>query len=389
MQLATRITQVPPSMTLTISAKGKAMQAEGIDVCSFSAGEPDFGTPEHIKAAAAQALAEGKTRYGPAAGEPGLRAAIAHKLTTDNQLDYQPENIIVTNGGKQSLYNLMMVLIEPGDEVIIPAPYWVSYPEMVKLAGGTPILLDTTAETDYKITAAQLAAAITPQTKLLVFNSPANPTGTVYTPEEVQAIAAVLVQHPQVYVVSDEIYEKILYEGATHLSIGTVKELGDRVIISGGFAKGYAMTGWRIGYAAANLELTNAMIKLQSHSTSNICTFAQYGAIAALEGTQEPLAIMRQAFSERRRYVLEAIAAIPQIECNTPMGAFYIFIDIRPLEIGSLEFCDRLLTEHHVATIPGIAFGQEGRVRMSYATSLDQIKLGLDRLSQFVRQLAG
>lgn len=365
------------------------MQADGIKVCSFSAGEPDFDTPEHIKAAAAQALAEGKTRYGPAAGEPDLRAAIAQKLKADNQLDYPAESIIVTNGGKQSLYNLMMVLIEPGDEVIIPAPYWVSYPEMVKLAGGTPIILDTTAQADYKITPAQLAAAITPRTKLLVFNSPANPTGSVYTPAEVKAIAAVIAAQEQVYVVSDEIYEKILYEGATHLSIGSIPEVRDRVITSGGFAKGYAMTGWRIGYAAATPDLTRAMIKLQSHSTSNVCTFAQYGAIAALAGTQDPLAVMRAAFSKRRRYVLDAIAAIPHIDCNTPMGAFYVFIDIRPLQMGSLEFCDRLLTEHHVATIPGIAFGQEGCIRMSYATSLEQIKLGLDRLGQFVSQLAG
>lgn len=374
-------------MTLVISAKGKAMQAEGIDVCSFSAGEPDFGTPEHIKAAAQQALIDEKTRYGPAAGEPRLREAIAHKLQTQNKLHYNAENVIVTNGGKHSLYNLMMVLIEPGDEVIIPAPYWVSYPEMVKLAGGTPVILETTAETNYKITADQLTAAITPQTKLLVFNSPSNPTGSVYTPQAVQEIAAVVAQHEQMYVVSDEIYEQILYDGATHLSIGTVPEIRDRVITSNGFAKSYAMTGWRIGYAAASLELTKAMTKLQSHATSNVCTFAQHGAIAALEGTQEPLGGMREAFTERRRYVLDAIAQIPGLQCTTPLGAFYVFVDIQSLGIASLDFCDRLLTDYHVATIPGVAFGQESAIRMSYATSLDQIKTGLDRLSQFVETL--
>ncbi|NEO82821.1 MAG: pyridoxal phosphate-dependent aminotransferase [Spirulina sp. SIO3F2] len=374
-------------MTLEISAKAKAMQTQGIDICSFSAGEPDFDTPDHIKVAAQKALDAGKTRYGPAAGEPELRAAIAKKLQTDNQLHWEAQNIIVTNGGKHSLYNLMTVLIEAGDEVIIPAPYWVSYPEMVKLAGGTPVIVPTTAETDYKMTPDQLAAKITPQTKLLVFNSPSNPTGSVYTPEEVKAIAAVVAEHKQVYVVSDEIYEQILYGGMTHLSIGAVEAIRDRVIISNGFAKSYAMTGWRIGYAAATLELAQAMIKLQSHATSNVCTFAQYGAIAALEGTQAPLGTMMVAFTERRKYVLETIAQIPGIRCNTPMGAFYVWIDISALGLPSLEFCDRLLTDHHVAMIPGVAFGQDGCVRMSYATSLERIELGLERLSQFVGTL--
>lgn len=363
------------------------MQAQGIDICSFSAGEPDFGTPEHIKFAAQQALDAGKTRYGPAAGEPALKAAIAQKLQTQNQLHWEPQNIIVTNGGKHSLYNLMTVMIEAGDEVIIPAPYWVSYPEMVKLAGGTPVIVQTTAATDYKMTPDQLAVAITPRTKLLVFNSPSNPTGSVYTPAEIQAIAAVVAEHEQVYVVSDEIYEKILYEGTTHLSIGTVAAIRDRVITSNGFAKGFAMTGWRLGYAAANLELTQAMTKLQSHATSNVCTFAQYGAIAALEGTQEPLAKMMEAFAERRRYVLETIAQIPGISSNLPMGAFYVWIDISALGLPSLEFCARLLTEHHVAMIPGVAFGQDGCIRMSYATSLAKIQQGLERLGQFVATL--
>jgi aspartate aminotransferase len=255
MELANRIQQVTPSMTLAISAKAKAMKSEGIDVCSFSAGEPDFDTPTHIKEAAKRALDEGKTRYGPAAGEPALREAIAQKLRTDNHLDYQADNVIVTNGGKHSLYGLMMVAIEPGDEVIIPAPYWVSYPEMVKLAGGKPIIVQTTPESDYKITPAQLRAAITDKTKLFVLNSPSNPTGTVYTPEEIRALAAVVLE-TDIYVVSDEIYEKILYDDAQHLSIGAVSPaVFERTIISNGFAKAYSMTGWRVGYLAGPQSL--------------------------------------------------------------------------------------------------------------------------------------
>ncbi|WP_072621233.1 pyridoxal phosphate-dependent aminotransferase [Spirulina major] len=388
MKLATRINQVPASMTLAISAKSKAMKEDGIDVCSFSAGEPDFDTPDHIKAAAKAALDAGKTRYGPAAGEPKLRAAIAHKLQTHNQLPYEAANVIVTNGGKFSLYNLMMTLIEPGDEVIIPVPYWVSYPEMVKLAGGTPILVETTAASGYRITPEQLQAAITPQTKLFVLNSPSNPTGSVYPPAEIRALADVVVA-ADILVVSDEIYEKILYDGAEHLSIGAVSPAAfERTIISNGFAKAYAMTGWRLGYAAGPLPLIQGMNKMQGHSTSNVCTFAQFGAIAALEGTQEPLEIMRAAFTERRAYVLDAIAAIPGISCTRPDGAFYVYLDIAKLGVPALEFCDRFLDEHFVASVPGEAFGTQGCVRFSYATSLDSIKKGMDRLQTFVAKLA-
>ena len=291
-KLAARVQQVTPSMTLAISAKAKAMKAEGLDVCSFSAGEPDFDTPEHIREAAKKALDSGKTRYGPAAGEPRLRSAIANKLRTDNHLSYDAENIIVTNGGKHSLYALMMVAIEPGDEVLIPTPYWVSYPEMVKLAGGTPVLMPTTAEGGYKITPEQLQQAITPNTKLLVFNSPSNPTGVVYTPAEVRALAEVVVAN-NIWVVADEIYEKILYDGAEHLSIGAVSDaMFERTIVSNGFAKAYAMTGWRLGYLAGPVELIKAVNTLQSQSTSNVCTFAQYGAIAALESSQDCVGIM-------------------------------------------------------------------------------------------------
>ncbi len=383
MKLAKRISLVTPSMTLAVSAKAKAMAAEGLDVCSFSAGEPDFDSPAHVKAAAQKALDEGKTKYGPGPGEPKLREAIARKLRDDNDLDYRAENIIVTNGGKHSLFNLMMALVEPGDEVIIPAPYWVSYPEMVTLAGGTPVIVPTDASC--KITPEQLRQAITPKTKLFVLNSPSNPTGMVYTPEEVKALAVVVVE-ADITVVSDEIYEKILYDGATHLSIGAVSpEAFARTVVSSGFAKAYSMTGWRIGYLAGPLDLIKAASKVQDHSTSNVCTFAQYGAIAALEGDQTCVEEMRLAFAQRRQVMLDRIQAIPGLTCPKPDGAFYLFPNIVETGMKSLEFCDALLEQQHVAVIPGIAFGTDTHIRLSYATDLATIEKGMDRLEKFVR----
>ncbi|MBD2494154.1 pyridoxal phosphate-dependent aminotransferase [Nostoc sp. FACHB-280] len=385
MKLAARVSQVKPSLTLAIAAKAKAMKAEGIDVCSFSAGEPDFDTPAHIKAAAAKALAEGKTKYGPAPGEPKLREAIAQKLKSDNGLDYKAENVIVTNGGKHSLYNLILSLIDPGDEVIIPAPYWLSYPEMVTLAGGVSVIVNTDASTGYKITPEQLRQAITPKTKLFVLNSPSNPTGMVYTPEEIKALAQVIVD-ADIYVVSDEIYEKILYDGAEHISIGSLgQEIFERTFISNGFAKAYSMTGWRLGYLAGPVEIIKAANSIQGHSTSNVCTFAQYGAIAALEESQDCVAEMLQAFSKRRQVMLERINAIPGLYCPKPDGAFYLFPDISKTGLKSLEFCDALIEEHQVAVIPGIAFGADNNIRLSYATDLATIEKGLDRLEKFVR----
>ncbi|UZQ55297.1 pyridoxal phosphate-dependent aminotransferase [Trichothermofontia sichuanensis B231] len=385
MKLAARIGEVTPSVTLAVSAKAKAMKAEGLDVCSFSAGEPDFPTPTHVVAAAKQALDQGKTRYGPAAGEPELRAAIARKLQQDNQLPYQAEQVAVTCGGKQSLYNLMMALISPGDEVIIPAPYWLSYPEMVKLAGGTPVIVTTTAATDYKITAEQLAAAITPQTKLFVLNSPSNPTGVVYTPAEIKALAAVIVDR-DILVVADEIYEKIIYDGAEHLSIGSLgPEIFARTITSNGFAKAYSMTGWRVGYLAAPLEIVKAAMTVQSHSTSHVCTFAQFGAIAALESPQDCVEAMRQAFAKRRKLMLDALNAIPGLSCPTPGGAFYLFPNVEKTGMSSLEFCEALLTDYHVATVPGAAFGADGHIRLSYATDEATILKGMERLEKFVK----
>jgi aspartate aminotransferase len=384
-QLAARVSQVSPSLTLTISAKAKAMKAEGTDVCSFSAGEPDFDTPAHIKAAAKQALDEGKTKYGPATGEVKLREAIARKLRNDNGLDYTTDNIIVTNGGKQSLYNLMQVLLDPGDEVVIPAPYWVSYPEMVKLAGGVPVVVQTEFDNQYKITPKQLRDAITEKTKLFVFNSPSNPTGVVYTPDEIRALAAVVVES-DIYAVSDEIYEKILYDGAQHQSLGAVSSQAfERVITSSGFAKAYSMTGWRVGYLAGAPEIIKAAGTLQGHSTSNVCTFSQYGAIAALEGSQDCVEQMRQAFAERRQVMLDRLNAIPGLSCPKPDGAFYVFPNIDKTGIGSLDFCNDLLESHHVAAVPGIAFGADDCIRLSYATDLETINKGLDRLEAFVK----
>ena len=386
-KLAARVGEVPPSITLAIAAKAKAMKAEGIDVCSLSTGEPDFDTPEHIKAAAKQALDAGKTKYGPVAGEPQLKAAIARKLLSDNNLNYQPENIIVTNGGKHSLYNLMMALIDPGDEVIIPVPYWLSYPEMVKLASGKPVMVRTDASTGYKITPEQLSGAITPKTKLFVLNSPSNPTGMVYTRAELKALAEVIVDR-DILVVADEIYEKIIYDGAQHVSIGSLgKEIFDRTLISSGFAKAYSMTGWRVGYLAGPIELIKAISTIQGHSTSNVCTFAQYGAIAALESSQESVEKMRQAFAQRRQVIFELLDAVPGISCIKPDGAFYMFVNISKTGMNSLEFCDAFLEQQQVAVIPGIAFGADDHIRLSYATDLGTIKKAVERLDKFVRSI--
>lgn len=387
MKLTSRVRHVSPSLTLAISAKAKAMKAEGIDVCSFSAGEPDFGTPAHITAAAKLALDQGKTRYGPAAGEPALREAIAEKLQRQNHCHYGPQNVMVTNGGKHSLFNLILALVEAGDEVIIPAPYWLSYPEMVTLAGGSPVIIPTTAAHQYKITPEQLRSAITPQTKLLVLNSPSNPTGMVYSAAEIKALAEVVVEH-QIYVVSDEIYENILYDGTEHLSIASLgEELAQLAVISNGFAKSYSMTGWRLGYMAAPEPLIQAMTTIQGHSTSNVCTFAQYGAIAAISGDQTCVQEMVTAFAQRRKYVLDRIQSLEGLSCPVPQGAFYVFVDISQWGLGSLEFCQRLLAEKQVACIPGVAFGDDQCVRISYASSLPMIEEGFNRLEAFLQTI--
>jgi aspartate aminotransferase len=389
MELARRTREVKPSVTLAISAKAKAMEAEGIDVCSFSAGEPDFDTPEHIKAAAAAALAMGKTKYGAAAGEAVLREAIAQKLQIDNQLNYQAANILVTNGGKHSLFNLMMALLNPGDEVIIPAPFWLSYPEMVRLADGTPIIVGTDASTGYKLRPEVLEQTITERTKLLILNSPSNPSGIVYTQAELAGLAEVIVRH-DLLVVSDEIYEKIIYGDARHVSIGSLgSEIFDRTIISSGFAKAYSMTGWRVGYLAAPLKLIQAASTIQGHSTSNVCTFAQYGALAALQGSQDCVAEMLAAFSGRRSLVLDGLSTIPGLDCAKPDGAFYVFVNISKTGLTSLDFCQKILESQKLAAIPGLPFGADDHIRLSYATNTQTLEKGIDRLAAFMKELWG
>jgi aspartate aminotransferase len=388
MQLASRVSKVKPSLTLAIDAKAKSLKASGVDVCSFAAGEPDFDTPEHIKTAAKDALDQGRTKYTAAAGVPELRQAIADKLWKDNQLAYTADQIIATNGGKHSLYNLMMALLDEGDEVIIPVPFWVSYPEMVKLADGKPVFVVTTEASSYKITPEQLEAAITPRTKLFILNSPSNPTGMVYSPAEIKALAEVLLRHEQVLVVSDEIYEKIIYDRVQHFSIGAVSdEMRSRTIISSGFAKAYAMTGWRVGYLAAPLEIIKAATSIQGHSTSNICTFAQYGAIAALTQSQACVETMRLSFAAKREVMYDRLSAIDGITCIKPDGAFYLFPNISGLGLTSMQFAEMLLEQQQVAVIPGIAFEADTNIRLSYATDIATIIKGCDRLSQFVKSL--
>ena len=388
--LSQRVARLSPSATLSISALAKAMQAEGLDVCILSAGEPDFDTPEHIRAAAIRALQEGKTRYGPTAGIPALRQAVADKLRRENGLDYSPEQILISNGGKQTLFNLAMVLLDPGDEVILPVPYWVSYPEMVALAGAQVVRVQTQEAQGFKLTADQLRQALTPRSKLLILNSPANPTGAVYHRHELEALAEVILSVPHLYVVCDEIYEKLVYGEARHLSLGSLSpELLPRTILSSGFAKAYAMTGWRIGYLAGPKPIVEAAISLQSHSTSNVCTFAQYGALEALTSPLSAPAVekMRQEFWRRRDLMLEGIRTLPKVSCPKPEGAFYIFLNISQTGLSSVEFCQRLLKEHHVAAVPGVAFGADHCIRLSYAADRVTLEKGLERLHRFLSSL--
>lgn len=378
--LAERVGHLTPSSTLAITAKAKALQVKGVDVCNLGAGEPDFDTPEHIKQAAQEALARGETKYGPVAGLPALRDAIAQ--TTSPQ--FHAENVLVTAGGKHSLYNLMMAMINPGDEVLIPKPYWVSYPEMVKLAGGEPVLVETLESEGFRLTPEQLAEVITPRTKLLVLNSPSNPTGMVYSPKHLEALAEVVVAH-DLWVVSDEIYGSLLYDGAIHRSIGSFgPDIFARTLISSGFSKAYSMTGWRIGYLLGPTDVIQAATAIQSHSTSNITTFAQFGALAAVTGGNDCIASMLSAFNQRREYLHQAISRLPGVTCLKPEGAFYLFPNISATGMGSNEFTLRLLEEAQVAVIPGNAFGSDQHIRISYATDLETLKKSMARIEQFL-----
>ncbi|TGG94414.1 MAG: pyridoxal phosphate-dependent aminotransferase [Aphanocapsa feldmannii 277cV] len=385
MRLSARAESLSPSLTLSIIAKAARMRAEGHDICSLSAGEPDFDTPGFICDAAVEALRQGKTRYGPAAGEPALRCAIAAKLYRDNRLDTNSQQVLVTNGGKQALFNLFQVLLGPGDEALIPAPYWLSYPEMARLAGARFTVLPTRLEDGFCLDPDQLEAAIGPDSRLLVLNSPGNPGGNVYDRGQLQAIASVLRQHPQVLVVSDEIYEHIIYADNRHHSLPAVApDLASRCFVVNGFAKGWAMTGWRVGYLAGDADVIAKAAALQSQSTSNVCTFAQYGALAALEGLRDCIRTMLAAFAERRAFMLRGLAAFPQLKLSAPRGAFYLFPDISATGMDSISFCDRLLQLHKVAVVPGIAFGDDRCVRLSFASDTTNLMEGLRRLGAFL-----
>ena len=387
MEISARAAQLTPSLTLSIDSKAKAMKAEGIDVCGFGAGEPDFDTPEHIKAATISALQAGFTKYTPSSGIPELRQAIAEKLAADNGLTYRATQVVVSNGAKHSCFNAVLATCQPGDEVIIPAPYWVSYPEIVRLAGAEPVIVATSERNGWKMSADDFENAMTPRTKMLIMNSPGNPTGSVYTSEELQAIVDVAAGE-EIYILSDEIYEKLVYDDAKHVSVASLsKEAYDLTITVNGFSKSYAMTGWRLGYAAAPEAVARAMDSIQSHSTSNPSSFSQHGAVAALKGDQQPLADMREEFDLRRNYMFDRISKIPNVTAVKPQGAFYVLVNISQLGLTSQNFADRLLSKANVAVVPGAAFGDDRTVRLSYATSIDIIKKGLDRFQDFCRTL--
>jgi aspartate aminotransferase len=387
-KISHRAASLSPSLTLAVDSKAKQMKAEGIDVVGFGAGEPDFDTPQHIKDACAKALADGFTKYTPAAGIPELRQAIADKFKRENGLAYKPSQVIVSCGGKHSCYNVIMATCEAGDEVVIPAPYWLSYPEMVKLAGATPVIIPTTDQTEFKVTPAQLRQAITPRTRLFILNSPSNPTGSLYTRDEIKALGDICVQK-NVLIMSDEIYEKLVYDGAEHVSVaGLSPSHYEHTIIVHGFAKAYSMTGWRLGYLAAPEPIAKAVDAIQSHSTSNPTSFAQKGAVAALNGPQDHLKVWLAEYSKRRAYAHKRLNAIPGISCVNARGAFYLFPNISRLGLKSADFCARLLEEEKVAAVPGIAFGADDYFRISYATSMKNIEKGLDRLEHFAKSLA-
>ena len=387
MQLSSRASSLTPSLTLSIDSKAKAMKSEGIDVCGFGAGEPDFDTPEHIKAAAIAALEAGFTKYTPSSGIPELRQAIADKFLLDNGIDYKPSQIVVSDGAKHSCYNAILATCQPGDEVIIPAPYWLSYPEMVRLSGADPVFVHTKEESGWKLTADEFENAMTPRTKMIILNSPGNPTGAVYTKEELDSIGKVAAEE-EILILSDEIYEKLVYDDCKHFSIASLgQEYHDLSITVNGFSKSYAMTGWRLGYLGAPEAIAKAIDSIQSHSTSNACSFAQKGALAALKGDQQPVADMRDEFNLRREYMLERLSKMPHVSVVRPHGAFYVLVNVSRLGLTSQNFADRLLSKANVAVVPGIAFGDDRTVRLSYATSLDVIKKGMDRFEEFCRTL--
>lgn len=391
MQLSKRASSLSPSATLEITAKAKALRAQGHDVIGLGAGEPDFNTPEHIIEAAYQSLKDGLTKYTPSSGLPELKECIAEKLKKDQNLDYDVSEIIVCSGAKHALYTLFQAYLNDGDEVIIPTPYWVSYPEQVKLAGGKPVYIEGKEENSYKVTPEQIEAAITDKTKAIIINSPSNPTGMIYTKEELAAIGEVCLKH-NLLIVSDEIYEKLVYDNHKHVSIAQISdELKNQTIIINGVSKSHSMTGWRIGYAAGSAQLIKAMTNHASHSTSNPATVSQYATIAAYKGPQEPVEMMRQAFEKRLNRTYEKLIGIEGFSCIKPQGAFYLFPNAKEAAtrtgFNSVdEFTKALLEEAKVALVPGSGFGAPDNVRLSYATSQEILDEALDRIAKFVEK---
>ena len=385
LETAERTQLLTPSATLAIDARAKSMKAEGLDVVGFGAGEPDFDTPEHIKAAAMGSLDAGFTKYTPSSGIPELRAAISEKLKADNNLSYEPSQIIVTCGAKHACFNAILATVNPGDEVLIPAPYWLSYPEMVRIAGGEPILVPTKAENSYKLTPELFREYMSPMTKLVILNSPGNPTGSVYSENELAALAEVALDE-EIYILSDEIYEKLVYDDVKHSSIGSFsKDLYNLTLTVNGFSKPYAMTGWRLGYVAAPTGLAKVIDSIQSHSTSHPTSFAQKGALAAYRGPQECVQEMVKEYDKRRRRFCDLLTLIPKLSFVKPQGAFYILVDISRTGMNSTEFSEKLLEKERVAVVPGKAFGLDSTVRVSYATSIDQIEEGVRRIAKFCK----
>ena len=386
-ELSHRAIGLKPSLTLEISAKAKALQAEGRNICSLSAGEPDFNTPDFIVEAAREALLQGITRYGPAAGDPELRAALADKLSQENGIATRPEQVLICNGGKQAIYNLFQVVLNPGDEVLLPSPYWLSYPEMAALAGASTVLIPSSASDGFRLDLDALEARITPKSRLLVINSPGNPTGRVMQRQDIEALAELVARHPNLLVMSDEIYEYLLADGEQHISFASLSEtLKDRCFTVNGFAKGWAMTGWRLGYLAGNATVIKAASALQSQSTSNVCSFAQKGALAAIQGSRDCVKDMARSYNLRRDLLIDGLQAIPGITLIPPKGAFYAFPQLPERVTDSMEFCRRALEDEGLAVVPGVAFGDDRCIRLSCAVSRETITTGLERLQRTLSQ---
>lgn len=386
-QFSRRIELVKPSQTLAITDKAKRMKREGLDVVSFSAGEPDFDTPDFIKQAAVQALAKGMTKYSPCSGTVELKKEIIEKLKRDNGLTYAPDEIIVSNGAKHSLFNAFQVLLNDGDEVIIPSPFWLSYPEMVRLSGGEPIFVTTQESDRFKMTPRDFEAKITSRTKMVMINSPSNPTGVMYEKSELEEIARIAVKH-EMFIVSDEIYEKLIYGGKRHFSVASMGDrIKDFVLTVNGLSKAYSMTGWRLGYLAGPKEIVERMDNFQSHATSNPNTFAQFGAVEALAKGEDNVRSMCQVFEKRRDLMARDLAQIPKLSFVLPDGAFYFFVNISKTGLSSGIFAEKLLQAHHVAVVPGDVFGSDQHIRLSFATSEELIIKGLSRIREFVQTL--